>query len=75
MIKEKGFQAVAVEADWPDAYCVDRYVRGRSKDSGPILIRIDTNSGHGASSLSKALDEEADVYSFLFHNLGVTPKY
>src|SRR5947208_16491815 len=36
LIKEKGFQAVAVEADWPDAYCVDRYVRGRSKDSGPI---------------------------------------
>src|SRR5881394_2761981 len=35
LIKEKGFQAVAVEADWPDAYRVDRYVRGRSADRGP----------------------------------------
>ncbi len=26
---EKGFRAIAVEADWPDAYRVNRYVRGR----------------------------------------------
>src|SRR5437879_4736387 len=30
LIKEKGFQAVAAEADWPDAYRVNRYVRNRS---------------------------------------------
>src|SRR5438067_7887507 len=35
LIKEKGFQAVAVEADWPDAYRVNRYVRGRSNDTTP----------------------------------------
>src|SRR5205823_14754965 len=35
LIKEKGFQAVAVEADWPDAYRVNRYVRGR-EDTGPV---------------------------------------
>jgi prolyl oligopeptidase len=40
---------------------------------GPFLIRIDTNSGHGASSVTKSLDETADVQSFLFFNLGVTP--
>src|SRR5437773_2008113 len=36
LIKEKGFQAVAVEADWPDAYRVDQYVRGShfSRDRG-----------------------------------------
>ena len=28
LITEKGFTAVAVEADWPDAYRVNRYVRG-----------------------------------------------
>ena len=28
LIAEKGFDAVAVEADWPDAYRVNRYVRG-----------------------------------------------
>jgi erythromycin esterase-like protein/predicted phosphoribosyltransferase len=33
LIEEKGFCAVASEADWPDAYRVYRYVRGRSTDS------------------------------------------
>src|SRR2546423_5077817 len=32
LIAEKGFQAVAVEADWPDAYRVNEYVRGRGND-------------------------------------------
>ena len=33
LIQEKGFTAVAVEADWPDAYRVNRYVRGASGDA------------------------------------------
>src|SRR3981081_3662779 len=33
LIKEKGFTAVAVEADWPDAYRVNRYVRGAGDDA------------------------------------------
>src|SRR5438445_4100629 len=32
LIREYGFQAVAAEADWPDAWRVDRYVRGRGGD-------------------------------------------
>jgi erythromycin esterase-like protein len=32
LIIEKGFSAVAVEADWPDAYRVNRYVRHESDD-------------------------------------------
>lgn len=32
LIKEKGFTAVAVEADWPDAYRVNRYIRGVGSD-------------------------------------------
>src|SRR5437016_1877149 len=32
LIKEKGFKAVAVEADWPDAFRVNRYVRGLGYD-------------------------------------------
>ena len=39
----------------------------------PILIRIDTQSGHGASSTTKAIETTADIYSFLMMNLGVTP--
>jgi len=41
----------------------------------PVLIRIDTKSGHGASSTTKILEQARDIYSFLFYNLGVTPKY
>lgn len=33
LIQEKRFTAVAVEADWPDAYRVNRYVRGESVDT------------------------------------------
>jgi erythromycin esterase-like protein/predicted phosphoribosyltransferase len=32
LVEEKGFCAVAVEADWPDAYRVNRFVRGHSED-------------------------------------------
>lgn len=32
LIRELGFTAVAVEADWPDAYRINRYVRGRGGD-------------------------------------------
>jgi erythromycin esterase-like protein len=32
LITEQGFTAVAVEADWPDAFRVNRYVRGLSDD-------------------------------------------
>jgi erythromycin esterase-like protein len=32
LIEDKGFHAVAVEADWPDAYRVNRYVRGQGED-------------------------------------------
>jgi erythromycin esterase-like protein/predicted phosphoribosyltransferase len=33
LIEEKEFCAVAAEADWPDAYRVNRYVRARSRDA------------------------------------------
>jgi erythromycin esterase-like protein/predicted phosphoribosyltransferase len=32
LIREKGFAAVAIEGDWPDAYRVNRYVRGLGDD-------------------------------------------
>src|SRR6184192_4601080 len=32
LIAERGFTAVAVEADWPDAYRVNRFVRGEGDD-------------------------------------------
>ena len=39
----------------------------------PVLIRIETKSGHGSSNLSKAIEVQADQYSFAWYNMGVTP--
>jgi erythromycin esterase-like protein len=36
LIRDRGFTAVATEADWPDAYRVDRYVRGKSQDASAV---------------------------------------
>lgn len=36
LIREKGFAAVTVEADWPDAYRVNRYVRGLGSDADAV---------------------------------------
>ncbi len=36
----------------------------------PILIRIETKSGHGASNLTKQLETTADIYAFVLYNVG-----
>jgi erythromycin esterase-like protein/predicted phosphoribosyltransferase len=41
LITEMGFMAVAVEADWPDAYRVNRYVRGLSHDLDAVEALTD----------------------------------
>ncbi|HWR33714.1 MAG TPA: prolyl oligopeptidase family serine peptidase [Chitinophagaceae bacterium] len=43
--------------------------------TNPVLIRIDVNSGHGASNLKKGLETAADIYSFIFYNMNVNPKF
>ena len=47
----------------------------RSSGNAPHLIRIETNSGHGSSNLSKALEEAADTYSFIWANMGLVPTF
>jgi prolyl oligopeptidase len=41
----------------------------------PAIIRIETRSGHGSSNLSKAIDQQTDMWSFMFYNMGLTPIY
>ena len=41
--------------------------------NNPVLIRVDTKSGHGSSNLSKALDSMADQFAFTWYNMGVIP--
>ena len=45
----------------------------RQGGTAPVLIRIDTKSGHGASNTKKQIESTADVYAFVLHHLGVTP--
>ncbi|HQF41308.1 MAG TPA: prolyl oligopeptidase family serine peptidase [Ignavibacteriaceae bacterium] len=46
------------------------------KGENPVLIRIETKAGHGAGKpTSKVIEEVADLWSFVFYNLKMTPKY
>ncbi|MEZ5292284.1 MAG: prolyl oligopeptidase family serine peptidase [Vicinamibacterales bacterium] len=45
----------------------------RQGGPAPVLIRIDTRSGHGASNTRKQIETTADIYAFLLYHLGVTP--
>ena len=40
----------------------------------PVLIRIETDAGHGAGTpISKTIEQQADIYSFAWYNMGVIP--
>ncbi|MBK8948391.1 MAG: S9 family peptidase [Flavobacteriales bacterium] len=42
----------------------------------PVMIRVETQAGHGAGKpTSKIIEEQADKWAFFFHNVGVTPKF
>ena len=44
--------------------------------SNPVLIRIETSAGHGAGKpTAKIIDEQTDIWAFVFSNLGVKPVY
>ncbi|MBX2980945.1 MAG: S9 family peptidase [Flavobacteriales bacterium] len=51
-------------------------VQAAHKGPNPVLIRVDVNAGHGAGKpTSKIIEEQADVWSFFWKNVGFTPKY
>jgi erythromycin esterase-like protein len=70
LILEKGFHGVAAEADWPDAYRVNRYLRGASDDQDTV------DALEGFKRFPTWMWRNADVLDFLGwcreHNDGVT---
>jgi prolyl oligopeptidase len=46
----------------------------KHKGENPVLIRIETKAGHGAGKpTSKQIEEAADIWSFVWYNMGVAP--
>lgn len=44
--------------------------------TNPVLIRIDTNAGHGAGRPThKIIDAQTDVWAFVMYNLGMKPTF
>lgn len=41
------------------------------KGKNPVLIRIDTNSGHGMSNMMKSIELTTDIYAFTLYNMGL----
>ncbi|HVA37158.1 MAG TPA: erythromycin esterase family protein [Candidatus Dormibacteraeota bacterium] len=71
LIEEKGFTAVAVEGDWPDAHRVDRFVRGVD----PVGEAVDALAGF--KRFPAWMWRNADVLEFVGwlreHNDALTP--
>ena len=39
----------------------------------PKIIRIDSKAGHGGGKpITKVIEEQADIYSFILYNMGLT---
>lgn len=55
-------------------YTAELQAKAGSVSSNPLLIRVDVNSGHGASNTAKSIEQTADIYAFLFYNMGFVPK-
>jgi len=44
----------------------------KNTSDNPILLRVETEAGHGAGKpITKLIDEQTDIWSFLFYNLGI----
>jgi prolyl oligopeptidase len=49
-------------------------MQAKASKETPILIRIETSSGHGASNVTKQIETTADIYAFIMHEMGMRPR-
>jgi prolyl oligopeptidase len=45
------------------------------KGNRPMLLRVETQSGHGAVNRQKGLDNVTDKYAFMWSQMGFLPRY
>jgi prolyl oligopeptidase len=46
-------------------------LQAHASSERPVLVRIETKSGHGAVSTTKLIEVNADIYSFILNELGI----
>lgn len=51
-------------------------LQAKHQGPNPVLVRIETQAGHGAGKpTAKLIDENADIYSFIMYQLGMKPRF
>ncbi len=51
-------------------------LQAKHKGNNPVLVRIETQAGHGAGKpTSKQIEESADMYGFIMYELGMKPEF
>jgi prolyl oligopeptidase len=46
------------------------------KGKNPILLRVETQVGHGTgSTTTKTIERYTDMFSFMFFNMGIVPEF
>lgn len=54
------------------SYKLAATLQAASPSVNPVLLRVDTNAGHGQGKpIAKLVDEWTDIYTFLFYTLGI----
>ena len=55
------------------SYKFSAAMQAAQRGPNPVLIRIDTKAGHGSGkSISQYIEENTDIWSFVFDQLGMT---
>jgi prolyl oligopeptidase len=50
-------------------------LQDRHEGENPVVIRIQTNAGHGSVSTKQRMELAADMYAFVWENMGFTPEF